>query len=255
MKQRMQGILIGIILTTVLLSGVTALAASTRTIEVNFGNYRIYHFAQLLTVRDAEGEVLVPFSYNGNLYLPAQAVLRAMGTNASWDEATGVFRFGSVAPPSVNRTPLQTAAPFFDSGRTGSHISRDTRGGDIQTPNTRDSIQMGGADFYNAIVYRSSQQAPAGSRVENGVFTLHNLNRQYSVFSGYMGRVDGSSMYDATIEIRGDGRLIETFHLRATDMPIPFSVSVRDISQLRIDVVFPRQISPRVTYALVAYLE
>ena len=258
MKQRLQGMVIGILTTVLLLGTVTAFAADTRTIEATFGNFRTYLFDQEFTVRNTQGEVLQPFMYNGSLYLPAEAILHAMGDNASWDAAVGIFRFGSVdAPPARERVPLQTAAPFFDSGRTGSHDNADF--GDVQTPNPRyPGVQMGGVTYYNAIIYRSSRSRHTPNwlaLVDNGVFTLHNLNGQYRIFSGSIGRLDGSSMHNATVEIRGDGRLLETLHLNAADMPRQFSLSVEGVAQLRVDVIFPRRIDHRTQYALVGYLQ
>ena len=248
MKQRIQGIIIGVVLTTLLLGGVTALAATTRTIEANFGNYRMYHFANRLTVVDTDGEVLQPFSYNGNLYLPAQAVLRAMGVNASWDETTGIFRFGQVAtpPPTRERTPLQMAAPFFDTGVIGSLPARTS-------VVRRDAVNMGGVRYQNAIVYRSRDQEILSGA--NTLFTLHNLRGGYQLLTGYIGRIDGSGMLNTTVNIYGDGELIQTHRIIATDMPTPISVPVAGVTQLRVEFSFSRASNPRTEYALIGYLE
>ena len=63
-------------------------------------------------------------------------------------------------------------------------------------------------------------------------------------------------MANVTINILGDGVLLESFQLRATDMPTPFSVFVEDIQQLRIEISIPRQENHHtVHYAIVGYLE
>jgi hypothetical protein len=61
-------------------------------------------------------------------------------------------------------------------------------------------------------------------------------------------------MYNVTVNFIGDGRLLQSFELRATDMPTPLNVSVWGVQQLRVEVVFPNARS-LVEYALAAFLE
>ena len=256
MKQRLKDLVMGALVTVMVFGTVTAFAATPQTIEVVFGNVRTTLFGHEFIVRNEQGVIIEPFTYNGMVYVPVDVISHAIGANVQWDESSRTLNFGAVNQPPVvrYRVPLQTAAPFFDSGRTGFHDNRDY--GDVQTPNNRESIQIGGTPHYNTIVYRSSRRRARNSTIyDNGVFTLHNLNGQYNRFSGYIGRVDGSSMYDATVEIRGDGRLLQTLYLNAADMPIPFSLSVEGVTQLRVDVIFTRLIDHRTEYALVGFLE
>jgi hypothetical protein len=253
MKQRMQGMVMGVLVTALLLGTVTVFAATPRTIEATFGNFRTYIFGQEFVSRNAQGEILQPFMYNGSLYLPAEAVLHAMGNNASWDVATGAFSFGGVQQPTPEeRISLNMAAPLFDSGSfggRGGHISR------IPDSRVRDSVRMGGTYYRDVIVYRSASLSRPG---RNGSFTLHNLNGQFSNLTGYIGRVDESAMYNATVTISGDGNVLQAINLRATDMPVPISISVVGVRQLRVEVEFAgtgNTLDTRASYAIAAFLE
>ena len=241
MKQRLQGLVMGAIAMVLLLGTATVFAATTRTIEVRFGTYRTYLFDQEFTVRNVQGELLQPFSYNGSVYVPVEAILHAMGDNASWYADSGILRFGRVdeRPTEVNeRVPLNTAARHFDAGGVFGNSVTVTR---------PDSVNMGGVAYQNALRFHNGDTV---SLLTSTPFTLHNLNGQFSLLSGYVGRVDGSQMGNATISFFGDGQLIKYYELRATDMPTPISVPVEGVVQLRISVnMWPS------TYALVAYLE
>jgi hypothetical protein len=131
---------------------------------------------------------------------------------------------------------LNDVAPLFDSGRTGTwNNGWDT----ISLPQAFDFAKMGGIDYTDVIVFYSGNHW-FNNPQERGSFTLHNLNNQYVLLTGYVGRIDGWGMFDATMNIIGDGRLLRSIRLTATDMPTFVSVSVEGIRQLRIEVTFPR---------------
>jgi len=224
MKQRMQGVVIGALVMVLLLGTVTVFAATTRTIEVTFGNFRTYLFAQEFVARNAQGEILQPFMYEGSLYLPAEAVLHAMGENASWDTSTGVFRFGRIDQPPVvrERVPLNTAAPHFDT------THRFTQGFNVGvTPSiTTGNAAMGGVTYNDTLTFatRSGSMAHNPPTIAE-MSTLHNLGGNFNRLTGYIGRIDGSVSVGATLRIYGDGNLLTTYQLNALDMPTELLLS------------------------------
>jgi hypothetical protein len=86
-------------------------------------------------------------------------------------------------------------------------------------------------------------------------FTLHNLNGQYGLLSGYLGRVDGSNMRHATITFIGDGVVLQNFELRAGNLPISISVPVEGVHLLRIEMQTGDGSFGRANYALYGFLE
>jgi len=228
MKQRMQGMVMGILVMSLLLGTVTVLAATTRVIEVNFGNYRVAVFGQEIVARNAEGVILEPFSYNGEVYVPVTTILRAMGNNASWDAVGRVLHFGQATGGSTETNftaRSRLTETFYDSGGRGNNDILHRR---IRT----EPVTMGGRTYEDAITYRSFA-------LDTNNFSLHNLGGQYSIFTGYFGRVDGSAIVNATLNIYGDGSLITSYDLMATDLPSRVSISVAGVRQLKIEFVFP----------------
>ena len=123
---------------------------------------------------------------------------------------------------------LNEAAPMHDGNRS----------------EIRDFVEMGGTRYRNVVRYDFS---PVGG------FSLHNLNGQFRSLTGYVGRIDGAGMIDATLDIYGDGTLLATYEISAQDLPIPFSVSVEGIRLLRIE--FRAEAQGWTRYALAGYLE
>ena len=116
--------------------------------------------------------------------------------------------------------PLNTVAPLFDMVGRGQQVQHEN------------SVTMGGETFRDVLVL--------GRFGAGHTFTpasLHNLGRQYSELSGYVGRVDGTSLRHATINFFGDGELLHYIEFNATDMPVPFSVNIEGVLQLRIELV------------------
>ena len=248
MKQRMQGVVMGVLVTVLLLGTVTVWAATTRMIEVTFGNYMTTLFGQEFVVRNAEGAILQPFSYDGSVYIPVETVLHAMGANVQWNANTGTLNFGTATQPPLarERTPLQVAAPAYDTGRSHNFAGLGAW--------ASDQVNMAGVTYRNVMVYGSS------NATDQRVFSLHNLAGQYELLTGYIGRVDGSRGHgNAVANFYGDGNLLQSIQLNATAMPTPISISVNGVTQLRVRVTFPgsfrsAQLSGT-QYALYAYLE
>jgi hypothetical protein len=132
--------------------------------------------------------------------------------------------------------PLNTAAPSFE--KCGSHMGE------------RDSVQMGGDVYSDAIIYGVGPNSNATGRC----FSRHNLSGQFRMLTGYVGRVDGSAMSNLTINIIGDGNILFTRALVAQDLPLPISISVEGVNVLEIEFRNVERID-RTFYAVQLFLE
>ena len=93
-----------------------------------------------------------------------------------------------------------------------------------------DSVVIAGNTYLNNLRF--------GIRANNRSygFSLHNLDGQYASLSGYIGRIDGGALGDATITFHGDGERLAAFEISATDLPRQISVDVTGVRLLRIEV-------------------
>ena len=228
MKQRMQGAVIGVLTTVLLLGAVTVYASATRTIEVTVGTVRTTIFGEEFVVRDEQGLIIEPFMYNGRAYLPAESILHAMGANAQWNFENNTFNFGIVGTDGIHAglgATFGITVPPYDV----SHIASNDRA-DLSDVRVRDYVTMGGIIYENVITYRIA----IGPAIASAQYSLHNLNGQFTVLTGYIGRVDGWDQLDATFTFIGDGRVLETFELRAVDLPRQITVDVNGVRNLQI---------------------
>ena len=226
--------------------GISVVSAATRraTITVDYG-FNVYVDGIRFEPRDRHG-IIESFNHNGWIWAPFEHIAVALGKDAHWEAATNSLFLGRRTPVGT-RVPLREAAPFFDRNPNAD----STQGTGIWFD---DTVTMGGTTYNNPLNFRRSITSGATQ------FTLHNLHGEFRTLSGYMGRVDGTRMENVTVRILGDGRVLQTYELRATDMPISFSVSVMGVQQLRIEIIFPANsnrftVAGSTRYAVVAFLE
>ena len=225
-KERIKGIVIGFILCAILSAGVAATANTTVTRQITYGINVILNGQQMQFAEDSR-----PFVMDNRTFLPLRAMSEMLGFPVDFDPATNTAIVGN--RNQGVRTPLNTAAPFYDKGGTGVYTNVVVS----------DSVNMGGTAYRNALVFGTQGWS-------RSAFSLHNLNGQARLLTGHIGRVDGQGMYNATFNFYGDGVLLQTYDQRAADLPTPISVFVEGVQQLKIEVV-----ASYALYALAGFLE
>ena len=111
MKQRIQGMIIGFLVATLLFSGVITVFAAPalkwQKIEVAYADYKVYVDGELFEAKDKNG-VIEPFLYNGWIYAPFEHIAKALGKTASWDGETHTLYLGKkiTAGQTVKLTSL-----------------------------------------------------------------------------------------------------------------------------------------------------
>ena len=72
-----------------LIVGVTAFAKQiNETAEIFYNNIKIYIDGAEIVSKDANGNIVEPFTMNGTTYLPVRAISNAFGKEVEWDGAT-----------------------------------------------------------------------------------------------------------------------------------------------------------------------
>ena len=80
-----------------LILGATAFAKQvTETIEVTYDNIKILIDGVEHTAKDANGNVIEPFIYNGTTYLPVRGIANAFNKDVSWEPQTSTVSLGSI---------------------------------------------------------------------------------------------------------------------------------------------------------------
>jgi len=241
-KKRIKDMAIGFILCLMLSAGVMV-TANTQTVtrEITYG-VRVNLNGQLMQFEHD----MRPFVMGSRTYLSVRAISDALDLPVDFDPNTNTVYLGN--RHLGRRTPLSIAVPAHDWGS----ISRPGATGNNWGFQSRDSVSMAGRTYDNALTYEKG-----GTRRQ--IFSLHNLDGQYRMLTGYIGRVDGTRIQDVTVNFVGDGQLIQTFTLRADALPHEFSTFVEGVRLLRIEFEFGADRGPtgpmNTMWALVAYLD
>lgn len=88
MKKRLQGLIAGILIGAMLTSGVVFAKQISETVELFYNNIKIYIDGGEIVPKDANGNVVEPFTMNGTTYLPVRAISNSFGKDVEWDGAT-----------------------------------------------------------------------------------------------------------------------------------------------------------------------
>ena len=101
MFKRLQGVLIGVLAGAVLTSGIVFAEEISKTINAVYMNVKLVVDGVQIEPKDANGNYVEPFIYNGTTYLPVRAVGAAFGKDVSWDGDTAtVYVGGQVDKPA-----------------------------------------------------------------------------------------------------------------------------------------------------------
>ena len=214
MKKTLKGYFLGFLSAAVLVSGVTYAASTTKTIEALYNNIKIYVDGIKIDPKDAAGNAVEPFIYNGTTYLPVRAVGEAIGKTVSWDGETQSVYLDEKPGDTVY---LLDVCPPYDgdfqivSSNNGEYI---TIAGEKQT----DAIRFG-------TVY-AIDKLPV----------LFNLNGKYEHLSFMVGRLDGSEREDATLNIYLDDKLTKTYALKADGLPEKIEIDLNNALSMKIEL-------------------
>jgi hypothetical protein len=211
MKLKFKSIVAGIVIGSAITSSVNVFAYDgTQDIQATFKNIKIYIDGAELTPKDASGNTLEPFIYNGSTYLPIRAVAEAVNKEVSYDANTNSVYLGD----SNTVTKSQANGAYLEPYTGEAYDFVD--------------ITMGGVKYTNAL--RLSYQHYYGN-------AYYNLSGKYTTFSGVYGFADGriSPGTTATLKFYGDGILLGEYTLNAGDLPKNFTLNVTGVTQLMIE--------------------
>ena len=86
-KEKLKGFIVGAIVSAVVVGslGVVFAEEVSKTIDVAYQNIKIFVDGAEYVAKDANGEIVEPFIYNGTTYLPVRGIANAFGKDVVWD--------------------------------------------------------------------------------------------------------------------------------------------------------------------------
>lgn len=239
MKQRLQGMIFGCILTVLILGTATALAAQTRTIEVTYGVSVVVD-----GVRQNFAHDMQPFVSGGRTFLPVRGIADTFGVDVNWDASTRTVNLWSSTPVAQLPTPTPAPAPTPTPEPTYfwldhmPHLNYQS-GGYFQT-------------FFST--WRQGSQSTDGTVFDRGLrFEIRSsggfaaqtawqsvdiaLNANYNTLRGTLVSAAERDIGPTQVRFYGDGRLLYTSPIiSGGTIPIPFNVDISNVLLLQIHV-------------------
>lgn len=216
-KELFKGIVIGCTLSLVIAGTIIPTAAASifrnESIKVTYSGIKLYVDGKLTTPRDAKGDVVEPFIYNGTTYLPARALSNAL-TNSTkevtWLPETQTIHIGK-APlaPQVDASQIK---PYEGSIRTGLDAEFYLLDKKISPVNNYK---------YEAVIVLDSKYSKLKGRIATEYTKL--------------GATNGGKIKFFSVDPKGVKSLIASFDHFAGDPIIDFEIPLYGVDILRIE--------------------
>ena len=231
MKDKTKGLVAGVLIGALGVSGMVGAKSLTGTIQVTYSNIKIFMDGEQLDPRDANGTQVEPFIYNGTTYLPVRAVGEAVGKDVSWDGINKVVYLG--AKPGDSENWLNVCGPYQYTD------------GEEYTLKENKYFTMSGQKYTNGFVLTPSDWD------DDKAEALFNLNGKYSSVTFTAGHVDDSGDHDAVLNVYLDGIIAYSTELQYDDVAKPITVPLKNALQMKIEIVgkdLNVNTSPHVSY-------
>lgn len=215
MKQRMQGIIIGLVIGTLCACGIGYAKRQNETIEVQYNNIKVYKDNVLCELKDSNGSVIEPFIYNGTTYMPVRGTATLADMQVTWDGATqSVYLWDEISPAG---TSFIDVCPPYDT------VSCDI----YSSSQNGKTFTMAGERYSNGIGFGGWYYA------EYGGHAMFNLNGKYSSIECVIGHT-GWEHEEKVINFIVDGKTIKTIVLEPECLPKRVSIPLGYGEQLKI---------------------
>lgn len=214
MKKQWKGFLAGMLVTVMTLGMINPAVAALvgRTIEVYTG-VNVYVDDQLIEPKDANGNPVEVFVYNGTTYLPIRAIGNALGLPVEWE---GKSQSAYVGKHKGDKPNVWLKDLDYFTGRSwGEYDGKDNLG----------------------VEHRAAITDNRWS--ETNTSNTYLINGQYSAISGtlfqkYDDRSKTDAGYPTIFEIYGDDELLYSAEMYGGIKPIDFYVSLSGVLELRV---------------------
>lgn len=85
-SDKIKGAIAGVLVSALTVAGVGFAKSAKEWIEVEYSDINVFVGGEKLEPKDANGNSVEPFIYNGTTYLPARAIGESLGKRVEWDE-------------------------------------------------------------------------------------------------------------------------------------------------------------------------
>ena len=215
LNDKIKGAILGVLIGATVAGGTIFAATNSKTIEVFYDNIKIFIDGEEVQPKDANGQAIEPFIYNGTTYLPLRAVGTAIGKDVNWDGVEKVVYLG--AKPGETENWLNVCKPY------------QYKGGKEYLLTENNYFEMSGQKYtngYTLYLWNPYQTAEA----------LYNLNGKYNSVSFTVGHIDNTTRADAKLNVYIDGIIAYTKELKYDDIAQKVTIPLDGALQMKIEL-------------------
>ena len=156
MSKRFSGIVCGFLIAMLTTSAISYAAQKTDILNIVYRDIKLKIEEELITPRDASGNVVEPFISDGTTYLPVRAVAEALNRDVSWENETSTV---VISGKPLKELRLASEIPFSAS-RTRFDVYKSGDYTEIRCfPMAQSRDMSGWYDFSEKIVYNLGGKA------------------------------------------------------------------------------------------------
>ena len=236
MKKRLQGLIAGVLIGTMFTSGIVFSKQISKTAELFYNNIKIYIDGGEIVPKDANGNVVEPFTMNGTTYLPVRAISNAFGKDVEWDGVTQSVYIGKKDQTKPDNYLHKMQYNDYKEARTNADFA--VINGTVEDYNS--TTYNNGIILYRYAGYLQDDEDQSDIKIS------YPLNSQYKNFNGTIllpKKIKTSTMdrqlnsqVPAYVWIYGDNKLLYKIPYLTTSTSFKFDLDVKGVNQLTIKV-------------------
>lgn len=220
MKKRLQGMITGVVIGSIIAGGTVYAKSGTESIQVMYDNIKIFMDGEEVTPKDGNGQSVEPFIYNGTTYLPVRAVSNAIGKEVSWDGVEKVIYLG--AKPGNVENWLDVCGPYQYQHGEEYRLSENKY------------FTMSGKKYTNGFVLEPYSDPVTTGSSKCG-FALFNLDGKYNSLTFTVGHIDDTPTTNVTMNVYLDGIIAYTKELKYDDVASKVTIPLNKALQMKIE--------------------
>lgn len=215
MKERLQGIVVGLLIGTLSAGSVVYAKSGVEHIQISYDNIKVYKDNQLYNLKDSSGKTVEPFVYNGTTYLPLRSAANLAGMDVTWDSKTKSIHLWDEmsGPEKVAVDMMEVCQPNYTGGVCYVYTKYDG-----------ESFPLGDKYYVSGLKF-----------VGDSGYAEFELNGKYSEMTMMVGHVPGSLRGTGVLTFTVDGKEVEEVKLGSDQRPKEITVPLKRGNQLRID--------------------
>lgn len=241
MFKRFKGLIVGVLIGSLLTSGIVFGKEISEMAELYYNNIKIYIDGAEIVPKDPNGNIVEPFTMNGTTYLPVRAISNALGKDVEWDGATQSVYIGKKDQTKPDN--------YLDRIQHNNYIEcHEYNKVDVINGTVKD---YNGKDYTNGLLFFKSlyEEYIKDDNDKASIIIDYPLNSQYKSLNGHIllpksynltiGENENLYQQKTSVDVLfyGDGKLLYKAVEVSASNPFNLNIDVSGVNQLSIKLV------------------